>query len=314
MFNGIPKSVKLYFRDLSGVFFDSGLAAQPRLVLAFQQEKDFFNRATDIWFEMYREPCKGLTILHSSLTDPSTPGPAGPGVECFYGVDGVPACSPLRALPVGTVLQFVNWLLVLREFCHHNRAFISAMNKATGAARKSRWADWFSSPVTIVGRLLNQRFEELENVGRSFSISAVHKFAVHGDSRVSYIRPGTGLEINALCRPEKTEWRVYRGLHLLKHTDKSTGKCDFVYDLNIDGEQFCSGKAPSGEKPAESARVVGLSVDDRTAQAYRLSGQAVYEVVEIDDGIRGKTYLKVVNDNGEEIWIDKAKAVSFVTA
>ena len=54
MFNGIPKSVKLYFRDLSGVFFDSGLAAQPRLVLAFQQEKDFINRATDIWFEMYR--------------------------------------------------------------------------------------------------------------------------------------------------------------------------------------------------------------------------------------------------------------------
>lgn len=314
------KSIKFYTGDfMKTLGFDEEIDTDgvKDIVLAFQQGAEF-DKKRDVWFMMAYDKNlhpDGGTLVWDSMTSIFNKLNPVDGVE-IYGVSSM-LHNPgfLESFSIGDLLNTIHFLYDCLDEMSATRRNVSLMNKEFGCKRSDTWKKWFACVISSLVTYTNYRLAQLDAVGERAVVEGKYRFdhLVENEFRCDALGQSV-IHTDHSRSSRECEWRVSG--QFLEHRDSSC-EIDYVLFIRKDGEVF---RSRIGEKAVANSGVVkpsktilGIAVPEEIANAYRLVRQAVYEVVG-SERQNGVEYLKVVNDDGEEIWLNREKASSTVTA
>ncbi len=311
--------IKLYTDDFIGKLRlndEIDTEGTKQIVLAFQQGRDFDKRR-DIWFMMvhaknHAGSGHGQTLISNSLQTVYDKLNPVDGVE-FFGHSTI-WTNPgfLGSFGVCDLLNTIRFLYDCLDEMGGTRRNVTMMNRAFECKRSDTWKKWFGSIISVLASFTNSRISRLEQFGESVRIDGLFRFdrLVGDEFRNAELKRS----VFRSCRvpPVSHEWRISGGF--VEHRDRMTGEVDYLFCLAERSEFFRPVAEDAGVAPVctQAGKILGVAVPETVAGAYGMIRQAIYEVVG-SESQNGREYLKVVNDNGEEIWINREKATSTIT-
>ena len=317
------KSIKLYKGNYGEQFgYDTGGVMST--AIAFQQG-DKFNPVRDIAFFLVYSRTHQKTVMLTSIYGLNVTFDMEDGFECLTSAAGAGCAGGAFAEQgISGLLQTMNAALTCKRIMTENRRYVSRMNAVTGSKRKSRWAEWFNCVLRTLNALIVSELNGINQrclAGEKIHICSTNRFLIDlSTGMCNYHHPDCGEKSWYNHWDDGEEWHYQFFSNTLVHTDRATGKCDYLYDVSINGECFtddaggspAAAPATAAEEPAAPAKVLAVSVDERTAAIYRLIRQAAYMVLESEQS-NGAEYLKVMNDCGEEVWLNRDKTTAVAT-
>ena len=311
--------IKLYTDDFIGKLRlndEIDTEGTKQIVLAFQQGPDFDKRR-DIWFMMVHSKNHagsghGQTLISNSLQACYDRLSPVDGVELFGQSTIWTNPGFLGSFGICDLLNTIHFLYDCLEEMGGTRRNVTMMNRAFECKRSDTWKKWFGSIISVLASFTNSRISRLEQFGESVRIDGLFRFdhLVGDEFRNAELEKSVFHASRAL--PVRHEWRISG--RFVEHRDLTSREPDYLFCLTERSEVFRPVAEDAGVATVrtQTGKILGVAVPETVAGAYGMIRQAVYEVVG-SESQNGREYLKVVNDNGEEIWINREKAVSTVT-
>lgn len=319
-------------RVLTGTVFAKG--RMDAALLSFESMSPF-NCRTDLWFLVGRDDPMSMTWLSNGLD-------GGTAVEEFsqllernpsslpepVELDGTYNCTMKLSerMLCDESLSILNLVERLRAHVFTDRSSEQSLSRFTGNA--DAWRTWLLSAANDFAGAVDKYVYAVAAPGVACSVtnysadpgdlleyqpaqpgSPVHEYrSGSADRRIVVPQQLSAADVPRIEITPASPWRVFRkdGMVLLGHFEEESGKCDRLFNLSMLNGRFRSElefPGSAADRPVKKTAVFPEAV----AALFHLTAGLDYKILKRESAENGRKYLQVLNDRGEEIWIDEQR-------